>query len=207
MGLFTVEIKNADIAEAYAVAMAEESDMALFVEQAGVIAVVDHVVIALLAGITYSMTLTSFANVTIKNHLTVDSDSDMVTLGTNLLGVPLSMLELNTLGRDHTIYRTMNLIFGDIGIHRVIMVKDLDLHSVESGIDIHRCANTYSVIDTRLIEGKLKAEHKVAIFVGSVDIVTPMGGINGDTPVLNNIGCGVSIHFLSEVPSNSMSKP
>src|SRR5574344_2174668 len=101
--------------------------------------VVNGVRILLAAVRSHIVTLAGPADVAVHNHLTVDGHLDSVALDTNLLGAPLpKRLVDDSLRRDHTVNRSVNLILTKFGVHRSVMIKDLHLtHSVIGSVNTH----------------------------------------------------------------------
>ncbi len=69
--------------------MSTEADVTFFVEEAGMVTMVDHVGIAFRSLGTYRMTLTCLAYICVDNNLAVDRNGDMVAYSLDFLGVPL----------------------------------------------------------------------------------------------------------------------
>jgi hypothetical protein len=100
-----LQLLNTDVAILQTLAVTAQSDVALLVEQTGVVLVVNSVRILVAALGVYVVALASSADVTVNDNLTINCYSDTVALDANLLAVPLAeSTPLDTLCRDDTIY-------------------------------------------------------------------------------------------------------
>ena len=110
-------------------AVTEEADVTLLVEQAWVVQMVNSVLVVTTIW-SYVVTLASLADVTLKDNLAINSDLDVVTLDANLLCVPLAKrTPLDTLCWDDTIYRAVYLILTQVSVDGSIVMQ-----SVSSGV-------------------------------------------------------------------------
>lgn len=166
------EVQNADVAELQAGTMTQETDVTGLVEHTGMVLVVDGVGVVVAAIGSYIVALASFLDVAINDNLAINGNSDVVALNTDLLLAPLAQrLVLDTLGRDNTIYRAVNLIFAQAGIHGCVVIQNLALaHTIVSGIYTHRSTDTYTIVNTWAQEAELEAEDEVAILLGGVQV-------------------------------------
>lgn len=124
--LLVGEVQYTHVAELHTCTMTEEADVAGLVEHARMVAVVHGVGILVAAVGSHIVSLASFTYITVHNHFSVDRHGDMVTLYTYLLGAPFAQrLVLDTLGRDDTIYRAVNLILVQSGVDGVVVIQDL----------------------------------------------------------------------------------
>ena len=99
-----LQLLNTDVAILQTLAVTAQCDVALLVEQTGVVQVVNSVriLVSTLGG--YVVALASSTDVAINDNLTINCYSDAVTLDTNLLAVPLAQrTPLDTLCRDDTV--------------------------------------------------------------------------------------------------------
>lgn len=91
--------------------MAQESDVAALIEQPRMVLVVNRVGVGSRAIFRNVMSLTGFADIAVENHLSVHGYRNMVALGPDLFGIPLSQgREFYTFGRDNSVDRTVLLI-------------------------------------------------------------------------------------------------
>ena len=150
--------------------MTKETDVTLLVEQAWVVQMIDSVLVVTTIW-SYVVTLASLADVTLKDNLAINCNLDVVTLDADLLCVPLAeRTPLDALRWDDTIYRTVYLVLTQACVDRSIVVQYLDLHTVVSSINTHRCADTYTIVYTLTVEAELKAEYEVRVLLLCVEI-------------------------------------
>ena len=107
--------------------MSQKPDVALFIQQAGVVSLV-HGTGAILAGVS---------DIAIHDGLAVEYHLDVITLSNDFLTVPLSHRTLKTaFGRDHTVNGTMILIGLQPLVHISRIIQDLQFHALIGGIPL-----------------------------------------------------------------------
>ena len=133
------ELLDADVAETDARTVSQQADVSLLVEESRVVASVHCVGILRRTVGGDVVSLAGFADVAVENHLAVHRHRDPVAYGADLLDVPGSQLaELDALGRDDAVNRSVLLVDLDVLVDRIVVVEHLNLHAVEGGIDAHR---------------------------------------------------------------------
>jgi hypothetical protein len=168
--LSLLQLLHAYVAVLDTLTVTEETDVTLLVEQAWVVQMVNSVLVVTTIW-SYVVTLASLADVTLKDNLAINSDLDVVTLDADLLCVPLAKrTPLDTLCWDDTIYRTVYLVLAQASVDRSVVVQHLNLHTLVSSINTHRCADTYTVVYTLAVEAELKAEYEVSILLLCVEV-------------------------------------
>lgn len=124
--LLVGEVQHAHVAELNACTMTEEANVASLVEHTGMVAMVHGIGILVTTIGSHIVALAGFADVSVHNHFSVDSYSDVVTHYANLFGTPFAQrLVLDTLGGDDAIYRPMHLILVKTSIDRIVMIQNL----------------------------------------------------------------------------------
>ena len=119
--------------------------------------------------ITMVVALAGGADIAVDDNLAVDRNLDAVTLNADLLGVPLSQLGRDdTLGGDDAVDRTVYLILAQVCVDRVVMVEDLDLHTVVCGILAHLGTYAHTVVHAGAVEAELEAQHEILILLLAV---------------------------------------
>ena len=97
------------------------------------------------------MALTSLANVTIEDDLTVDRHRNLVAHGTYLLAVPLAhRSEVDTLRHDDAIDRAVLLIVAQTGIDGCIVVEYLNFHAFVGSIHALAGTDANAIVHTLL---------------------------------------------------------
>ena len=99
---------------------------------------------------SHIVTLAGSADVAVHNDLSVNSDLDAVALDAYFLGTPFAQgLVDDPLGRDDTVDGAVDLVLAEVGVHRSVMVQNLDLaHAVVSSVDTHRSPDSNTVVDS-----------------------------------------------------------
>ena len=99
------QVLDADVTEFYTGTMTTEAYKAFLVEETGVVEVVDSVRIAACSVGVNVVSLTSLADVTVKDNLAVDCYGDVVTYSADFLSIPFSGLgRYDALGGNDTVY-------------------------------------------------------------------------------------------------------
>ena len=133
----------------------------------------------------YIVSLARFPDISVKYHFPINCNLDMVALGDNFLRIPSTeFAKFDMFGYDNAIYSSVLLIVTQALINRIIVIKDLYLHSIVRSISTLMCADTYAIVNSRFKEAKFESVDEVTILALSVEIaIITIFGINKHTAV------------------------
>ena len=92
----------------------------------------------------------------------------------------------------------MDLVLTKVGVHRSVMVEDLDLaHCIISSVDTHWSPDTDTVVDSLAEEAELETVDKVAVFLLGVEVAgAAVVGAHVDGSVDGNISLKVTLPLV-----------
>ena len=110
-----LQLLYADVAVLDTLAVTAQADVALLVEQTGVVELIYGVGVLVATVGSHVVTLSCGADITIDDNLTINRYGDAVALHADLLLVPLAQrAPLDALCGDDTIYRAVYLILAQV---------------------------------------------------------------------------------------------
>ena len=177
--------------------MTAEANIAILVEKSGVVFVVHGIRIFLSAVGSHIMSLASLANVAIGNNFSVHGNGNTVANGTNFLGVPSVLLKGDVLWHADSVNRAVHLIRLQTGINRIVMVENLNLHSVISSVAADVCTYAHAVVYARGFITVVKAINDIAIlFLGIKITASAIVGCYENSAVVGSISGGISLPII-----------
>ena len=145
------------------------------------------------------MTLAGGTDVSVDDDLAIDGNLDMVTLYTDLLCTPFTQGFVHyPLGGDDSVDGTMDLVLAQVGIHRGVMVKDLNFaHSIIGGIDTHGGPYADTIVHSLAEEAELETVDKIAVLLLGVEVArAAVAGSDVDCSVDGNITFHITLPLV-----------